>query len=163
GLGAGRLELEITEGLLLEASEDVIEQLFDLKQAGAAIVMDDFGTGYSSLGYLWRLPFDKIKIDKSFVPDEAASQCSVTPVLQTIIGLGRTLNMEITVEGIETAAQAAFFRHLNCDYLQGYFFGRPMTRSDAAIAILRDLLGDVVAYIGSDPVAAIPAGFGRAS
>jgi diguanylate cyclase (GGDEF)-like protein len=157
GLGAGRLELEITEGLLLEASEDVIEQLFDMKQAGAAIVMDDFGTGYSSLGYLWRLPFDKIKIDKSFVPNEAASQCTVTPVLQTIIGLGRTLNMEITVEGIETEAQARFFRNLNCDYMQGYFFGRPMTRSDAAIAILRDLVGDMVACIGSGAVAVAPA------
>lgn len=153
GLGAGRLELEITEGLLLEASDDVIEQLFDLKNAGAAIVMDDFGTGYSSLGYLWRLPFDKIKVDKSFVPEEEASQQSVTPVLQTIIGLGRTLNMKVTVEGIETAAQAEFFRNLNCDYLQGYLFGRPMPRSDAAIAILRDLLGEMAESVGSGAVA----------
>ncbi|UZE52340.1 EAL domain-containing protein [Rhodopseudomonas sp. P2A-2r] len=153
GLGAGRLELEITEGLLLEAIDDVIEQLFELKNAGAAIVMDDFGTGYSSLGYLWRLPFDKIKVDKSFVPEEEASQQSVTPVLQTIIGLGRTLNMEVTVEGIETEAQAEFFRDLNCDYLQGYLFGRPMPRGDAAIVILRDLLDEMAESIGSGAVA----------
>jgi diguanylate cyclase (GGDEF)-like protein len=154
GLGRDRLELEITEGLLLEASADVIEQLFDLKNAGVAIVMDDFGTGYSSLGYLWRLPFDKIKVDKSFVPEEEASQHTVTPVLQTIIGLGRTLNMQVTVEGIETAAQAEFFRNLNCDYLQGYLFGKPMTRSDAAIVILRDLLGDMAECVGRGAVAA---------
>lgn len=152
GLGAGRLELEITEGLLLEASDDVIEQLFDLKKAGAAIVMDDFGTGYSSLGHLWRLPFDKIKVDKSFVPKGEASQQCVTPVLQTIIGLGRTLNMKVTVEGIETAAQAAFFRELHCDYFQGYFFGKPMARGDAAIVILRDLLGDMAECIDGETV-----------
>ena len=149
GLGPRRLELEITEGLLLEASENVIEQLFELKHAGAAIVMDDFGTGYSSLGYLWRLPFDKIKIDKSFVPDAKESQSSVTPVLQTIIGLGRTLNMEVTAEGIETEAQAEFFRGLDCDYLQGYLFGRPMTRREAAIAILRDQLNEMTETSGS--------------
>lgn len=149
GIGPRRLELEITEGLLLEASETVIEQLFELKHAGAAIVMDDFGTGYSSLGYLWRLPFDKIKIDKSFVPDAEESQSSVTPVLQTIIGLGRTLNMEVTAEGIETEAQAEFFRSLDCDYLQGYLFGRPMTRREAAIAILRDQLAEMQETDGS--------------
>jgi diguanylate cyclase (GGDEF)-like protein len=143
GLAPGRLELEITEGLFLEANDGVIDELFKLKEAGAAIVLDDFGTGYSSLGYLWKLPFDKIKIDKSFVTGIDDLRSTVAPVLHAIIGLGRNLNMEITVEGIETAEQAEFFRGLDCDYLQGYFFGRPMPRHEAATAILRDLLPDM--------------------
>ncbi|HET6838906.1 MAG TPA: EAL domain-containing protein [Bradyrhizobium sp.] len=142
GLGLDRLELEITEGLFLEANDGVIDELFKLKEAGAAIVLDDFGTGYSSLGYLWKLPFDKIKIDKSFVTGIVDLQSTVTPVLQAIVGLGRKLNMEITVEGIETAEQAKFFCGLDCDYFQGFFFGRPLPRREAATAILRDLLPD---------------------
>jgi diguanylate cyclase (GGDEF)-like protein len=138
GLAAHRLELEITEGLLLEASEDVVEELLDLKQLGTSIVMDDFGTGHSSLGYLWKLPFDKLKIDRSFIAAPLEARATISPILDTIIALGRTLNMKVTAEGIETREQAEFFRNLNCDYLQGYYFGRPVPKTELASVILRD-------------------------
>lgn len=121
GLRAGRLELEITEGLLLEATKDVMAELHKLKEIGAAIVMDDFGTGYSSLSYFWKLPFDKIKIDRSFVMAVEEAGSSIRPILETIVILGRTLNMKVTAEGIETAAQAAHFTALDCDYYQVTF------------------------------------------
>jgi diguanylate cyclase (GGDEF)-like protein len=142
GLGAGRLELEITEGLLLEANDSVLEQLSELKRVGATIVMDDFGTGHSSLGNLSKLPFDKLKIDKSFVGLIGTEKANL-PVLNTIVNLGSNLSMKITVEGIETDEQATFFRNLNCDYYQGYLFGRPMKQADAAVFILRDTLIDL--------------------
>ncbi|QWG24070.1 EAL domain-containing protein [Bradyrhizobium sediminis] len=145
GLEAGRLELEITEGLLLEANESVVEQLAELKRVGATIVMDDFGTGHSSLGNLSKLPFDKFKIDKSFVAGVLGTENANVPVLNTIVKLGRNLNMKVTVEGIETPEQANFFRNLHCDYYQGYLFGRPMPRVDAAALILSDILIDMAA------------------
>jgi diguanylate cyclase (GGDEF)-like protein len=151
GLGAGRLELEITEGLLLEANDSVLEQLSDLKRVGATIVMDDFGTGHSSLGNLSKLPFDKLKIDKSFV-DLIGTEKANLPVLNTIVTLGRNLSMKITVEGIETDEQATYFRNLNCDYYQGYLFGRPMQQADVAVFILRDALIDLRDALAGAPV-----------
>ena len=108
GLAAHRLELEITETLLLGNSEAIMAELQTLKAMGVAIVMDDFGTGYSSLSYLWRFPFDKIKIDRSFMQGFDGSGRDVKTVVKTIIALGRELNMRVTVEGVETATQAAF-------------------------------------------------------
>jgi diguanylate cyclase (GGDEF)-like protein/PAS domain S-box-containing protein len=108
GLAADRLELEITETLLLGNSEAIMAQLQTLKAMGVSIVMDDFGTGYSSLSYLWRFPFDKIKIDRSFMQGFDGSSRDVRTVMKTIIALGRELNMRVTVEGVETAAQVAF-------------------------------------------------------
>lgn len=160
GLGAGRLELEITEGLLLEANDSVLEQLSELKRVGATIVMDDFGTGHSSLGNLSKLPFDKLKIDKSFVGLIGTEKANL-PVLNTIVKLGRNLSMKITVEGIETDEQAAFFRNLNCDYYQGYLFGRPMQQADAAVFILRDTLIDLRDALAGGPAEpSSPNGFG---
>jgi EAL domain-containing protein (putative c-di-GMP-specific phosphodiesterase class I) len=150
GLGAGRLELEITEGLLLEASDSVLEQLSELKRVGATIVMDDFGTGHSSLGNLSKLPFDKLKIDKSFVGLIGTENANL-PVLNTIVKLGRNLSMKITVEGIETDEQATFFRNLNCDCYQGYLFGRPMKQADVAVFILRDTLIDLRDALAGGP------------
>jgi EAL domain-containing protein (putative c-di-GMP-specific phosphodiesterase class I) len=108
GLAAHRLELEITETLLLGNSEAIMAELQTLKAMGVAIVMDDFGTGYSSLSYLWRFPFDKIKIDRSFMQGFDGSGRDAKTVVKTIIALGRELNMRVTVEGVETATQAAF-------------------------------------------------------
>ena len=108
GLAAHRLELEITETMLLGNSEAIMMELQSLKAMGVAIVMDDFGTGYSSLSYLWRFPFDKIKIDRSFMQGFDASGRDAETVVKTIIALGRELHMRVTVEGVETAQQAAF-------------------------------------------------------
>src|SRR3984893_13063441 len=113
GLEPHRLELEITETLLLGDSEAVMAELRALKAMSVAIVMDDFGIGYSSLSYLWRFPFDKIKIDRSFMQGFDGSGRDAETVVKTIIGLGRELHMRVTVEGVETAKQAAFLEQVD--------------------------------------------------
>ena len=138
GLAAHRLELEITETLLLGNSEAILAELQTLKAMGVAIVMDDFGTGYSSLSYLWRFPFDKIKIDRSFMQGFDGSGRDAKTVVKTIIALGRELNMRVTVEGVETAAQAAFLDKADGDQAQGFFFGRPVPASEVSANILAE-------------------------
>jgi diguanylate cyclase (GGDEF)-like protein len=137
GLAPHRLELEITESLLLHNTDAVLAQLQKLKEIGVAIVMDDFGTGYSSLSYLWRFPFDKIKIDRCFMQGMDTSGKNAGTVVKTIIALGRELDMRITVEGVETAQQAAFLDRVNADQVQGYFFGRPIPVSEISAEILK--------------------------
>jgi diguanylate cyclase (GGDEF)-like protein len=139
GLAPRRLELEITESLLLGNSEAIMAELQTLKAMGVAVVMDDFGTGYSSLSYLWRFPFDKIKIDRSFMQGFDSSGRDVETVVKTIIALGRELNMRVTVEGVETAQQAAFLDGADADLVQGFFFGRPVSASEIAVGLLRNL------------------------
>jgi diguanylate cyclase (GGDEF)-like protein len=139
GLAAHRLELEITETLLLGDSEAIMKELRTLRAMGVAIVMDDFGVGYSSLSYLWRFPFDKIKIDRSFMQGFDASGREAETVVKTIIGLGRELNMRVTVEGVETAKQAAFLDGADADQVQGFFFGRPVSGAELSAVILKDL------------------------
>jgi diguanylate cyclase len=125
GLPAERLELEITEGVLLVDEERTLATLNRLRAAGIGISMDDFGTGYSSLSYLRRFPFDKIKVDQSFVrqlpgdPESAA-------IVRAIITMGSCLGMAITVEGVETAEQFAFSSTEGCDQIQGYHVSRPL-------------------------------------
>jgi diguanylate cyclase (GGDEF)-like protein/PAS domain S-box-containing protein len=138
GLAGRRLELEITETLLLRNSQVIMAELHALKAMGVAIVMDDFGTGHSSLSYLWRFPFDKIKIDRSFMQGFEGSNRDASTVVKTIIALGRELNMRVTVEGVETAAQAAFLDKIDGDQAQGYFFGRPVPGSEVSAHILED-------------------------
>ena len=138
GLAAHRLELEITETLLLGNSKAIMTELQRLKAMGVAIVMDDFGTGYSSLSYLWRFPFDKIKIDRSFMQGFDGSGRDVKTVVKTIIALGRELNMRVTVEGVETATQAAFLDKADGDQAQGFFFGRPVPAAEVSANILAD-------------------------
>jgi diguanylate cyclase (GGDEF)-like protein len=138
GLAAHRLELEITETLLLGNTESIMAELRTLKAMGVAIVMDDFGTGYSSLSYLWRFPFDKIKIDRSFMQGFDSSSRDAETVVKTIIALGRELHMRVTVEGVETAKQAAFLDDVDGDQAQGFFFGRPVPASEVGAGILAD-------------------------
>jgi diguanylate cyclase (GGDEF)-like protein len=138
GLEPHRLELEITETLLLGNTEAITTELQTLKAMGVAIVMDDFGTGYSSLSYLWRFPFDKIKIDRSFMQGFEGSRRDAETVVKTIIGLGRELNMRVTVEGVETAKQAAFLEKADGDQAQGFYFGRPVPIAEVAATILTD-------------------------
>jgi len=138
GLTASRLELEITETLLLGNSQVIIAELHALKAMGVAIVVDDFGTGYSSLSYLWQFPFDKIKIDRSFMQGFDGHNRNAGTVVKTLIALGRELNMRVTVEGVETAAQAAFLDKIGGDLAQGYFFGRPVPGSEVSEHIFKD-------------------------
>jgi len=138
GLRPDRLELEITETLLLRDSGAIMAELRALKAMGVAIVMDDFGTGYSSLSYLWRFPFDKIKIDGSFMRAFDGVGREAETVVKTIIALGRELHMRVTVEGIETAAQVAFLEGADGDQAQGFYFGRPIPASEISAGILAD-------------------------
>ena len=135
-LAPDRLELEITEGLLLGNTETIMAQLLTLKTMGVAIVMDDFGAGYSSLSYLWRFPFDKIKIDRTFIQGLDGPHRQVGAVVKAIIALGRELHMRVTVEGVETASQAAFLDTADGDQVQGFFFGRPVPASELGASIL---------------------------
>jgi diguanylate cyclase (GGDEF)-like protein len=125
GLDPCRLQLEITEGLLLHDVDAILDELRCIKDLGVAIVMDDFGIGYSSLSYLWRFPFDKVKIDGSFIQAVETGDASAEKIMRTIVGLGHSLQMKVTVEGVETERQASFARELGCDEVQGYYFGRP--------------------------------------
>ena len=138
GLAPNRLELEITETLMLGNDEVIMAELQKLKNMGVAIVMDDFGTGYSSLSYLWRFPFDKIKIDRSFMQGIDASGRDAETVVKTIIALGRELDMRLTVEGVETAQQVAFLDGAEPDQVQGFFFGRPVPASETGALILKN-------------------------
>ena len=123
GLAAHRLELEITEGALLDDTDNVLSTLHALRILGVKISMDDFGTGYSSLSYLQKFPFDKIKIDRSFV---AGSSSDSQAILRAVASLGASLGMAITAEGVETSAQLEHIRDQRCTHVQGYFTGRPM-------------------------------------
>ncbi len=136
GLEAHRLELEITENVLLADSKAVMTELKRIKEMGVAIVMDDFGTGYSSLSYLWKFPFDKIKIDRSFMKGFDGSGRDAETVVKTIIALGRELNMRVTVEGVETASQVTFLDNVDSDQAQGFYFGRPVPAAEVAADIL---------------------------
>ncbi len=138
GLDANRLELEITETLLLGDNERNMTQLQRLKALGVAIVMDDFGTGYSSLSYLWKFPFDKIKIDQSFMKNFESSGPDVETVVRSIIALGRELRIRVIVEGVETANQVDFLNAADADQVQGFYFGRPVPASEIGADILAD-------------------------
>ena len=123
-LPADRLELEITESVLLDESEDSATALRALRALGVGLVLDDFGTGYSSLSYLRRLPLDTIKIDRSFV-DGIDDEDSNLPIVQAVIALAHGLGIEVVAEGIETAGQLERLRELVCDRGQGYYYARP--------------------------------------
>jgi EAL domain-containing protein (putative c-di-GMP-specific phosphodiesterase class I) len=125
GLEPGRLELEITEGVLLDTTELSAMTLTTLRAAGVRIALDDFGTGYSSLTYLQKYPVDKIKIDRSFIQNldtDAASDALV----QAMVDLARAMNVDVTAEGVETARQREALRRIGCDELQGYLLSRPI-------------------------------------
>ncbi len=144
GLAPDRLELEITEAVLLEQNEINIGTLHQLRALGTRIAMDDFGTGYSSLSYLRRFPFDKIKIDRSFVFDSIAGQQGEA-IIRTIAELGSTLGIQTTAEGIETAEQLQLVRRAGCTEGQGYLIGRPCSDVHAREFIARTLAGAAAA------------------
>lgn len=125
GLDPKRLELEVTEGLLLNNIEEAIATLQELKDKGIKIAIDDFGTGFSSLNYLKRLPIDKVKIDKAFI-DDVNTDLRDAAIVQSIISLAHNLQLSVIAEGVETESQLAFLALHGCDDIQGYLFARPM-------------------------------------
>ncbi|WGR90819.1 EAL domain-containing protein (plasmid) [Bradyrhizobium sp. ISRA443] len=129
GLAADRLELEITEGVLIGDFDRAIAILRRLKALGVHIAMDDFGTGYSSLSYLQSFPFDKIKIDQSFISNVERNGQSAA-IVRAVIGLGRGLNLPVVAEGVETSEQLDFLSREACDQVQGYLIGRPRPITD---------------------------------
>jgi diguanylate cyclase (GGDEF)-like protein/PAS domain S-box-containing protein len=144
GLAANRLELEITEGVLIGDFSRALSILRRLKALGVRIAMDDFGTGYSSLSYLQSFPFDRIKIDRSFVSNLNCSPQSAA-IIRAVIGLGRGLKLPVIAEGVETVEQLAFLTDEACDEVQGYLVGRPLPIEDYADLIgrsPRDALSD---------------------
>jgi diguanylate cyclase (GGDEF)-like protein len=138
GLPARRLELEITESLLLAENEPTLETLHKLRALGVRISMDDFGTGYSSLSYLRSFPFDKIKIDRSFMRD--LTRTDGLAIVKAVIGLGHSLGMSTTAEGVETEEQLTAVREQGCDEVQGFYFSPPL-RAEAIAGILANEAG----------------------
>ncbi len=135
GLDARWLEIELTEGALIEDASCARANLDKLKALGVGIAIDDFGTGYSSLAYLASFPIDRLKIDQSFIRALAPGNRSVE-IARTIIGIGKRLNMKVIAEGVETEAQAQFLRQEQCDELQGYLFSKPVS-AEAFAALLQ--------------------------
>jgi EAL domain-containing protein (putative c-di-GMP-specific phosphodiesterase class I) len=125
GLSTNRLELEITEAVLIRDDEAALSMLQHLRAVGVRIALDDFGTGYSSLSYLRRFPFDKIKIDRSFVNDLANAEGS-SSIVQAVINIAKARNMTTTAEGVETEQQKQMLVSLGCTEMQGYLFSQAL-------------------------------------
>ncbi len=153
GLDPARLELEVTESLWLQNTDAVLDQLARLRGLGISIALDDFGTGYSSLTYLWKFPFDTVKIDRSFV-FEIEADAKAAAIVNTIVAMGRTLGLTITAEGVETAAQAKFLLAAGCDQAQGYLYGRPLS-AIAADALARPASDISTCVLGEEVIPSI--------
>jgi EAL domain-containing protein (putative c-di-GMP-specific phosphodiesterase class I) len=138
GLSPKRLELEITEGVLINDSSRALSLLRKLKALGVKIAMDDFGTGYASLSSLQSFPFDKIKIDRSFISGVDSNHQSAS-IVRAVIGLSKSLRMPVVAEGVETEAERRFLAREGCPEIQGYLIGRPQP-----IAYYSDLTSDAV-------------------
>lgn len=137
GLTPARLELEITESILLDASQRNIDILHQLKRLGVRIVLDDFGTGYSSLHYLRAFPFDRLKIDQSFIREMCDSREALA-IVRAVTSMGKSLDMEVTAEGVERPEQMALLQQEGCSHLQGFLLGRPgCARDIPGLAVVR--------------------------
>ncbi len=137
GIAPGRLELEITEGVFLDETQSSDQMFKALKGLGVRLALDDFGTGYSSLGYLRNAPFDKIKIDQSFVKGAAQPGNRNAAIIKAIVTLADTLGMETTAEGVEIQDEIDLIRDLGCTHIQGYVYGRPAPAEE----VMRQLAG----------------------
>ncbi|WP_409189761.1 EAL domain-containing protein [Bradyrhizobium sp. RDM4] len=133
GLSPQRLELEITEAVLIKDDELALAILHELRTIGVRIALDDFGTGYSSLSYLQRFPFDKIKIDRSFIT--GLSEQGGSSIVRAVVDIAAERNMTTTAEGVETQAQRSRLRELNCVEMQGYLFS-PARPAEDILALL---------------------------
>jgi diguanylate cyclase (GGDEF)-like protein len=147
GIDASRLELEITEGVFLDESASTEQMFKSLKGIGVRLALDDFGTGYSSLGYLKSAPFDKIKIDQSFVRGAAIEGNRNAAIIRAIVTLAKTLDMETTAEGVENRDEIDLIRDLGCSHIQGFVYGRPVRAAQ------------VIEQLSVDDGIATPSGF----
>ena len=132
---AHRLELEITESLLVQASPDLLERLKAINELGISLALDDFGTGYSSLGYLKRLPLSKLKIDRSFVTD-IPGDAEDEAIIRATLSMAHDLGLHVVAEGVETPAQRDFLRRHGCDVFQGWLYSKAL-RPEDLVAWLR--------------------------
>ncbi|HEX9027499.1 MAG TPA: bifunctional diguanylate cyclase/phosphodiesterase [Clostridium sp.] len=123
------LELEITENILINSLEKSVKTIEKLKELGVRVSLDDFGTGYSSLSYLKKLPINNLKIDKTFIDDIVISQDSKS-ILEAIVQLAHTLNLEVIAEGIETSEQSRILKEIKCDIAQGYYYNKPISSEE---------------------------------
>jgi len=135
GLNPQLLHLELTESLIMDASQQVLQVLHELRSQGIRLALDDFGTGYSSLSYLRRFPISDLKIDKSFVRD-IPQDSEAESIVTTIIALGHAMNMGVTAEGVETLAQSRFLEHQGCLEQQGFYFAEPGELADIEQALI---------------------------
>jgi EAL domain-containing protein (putative c-di-GMP-specific phosphodiesterase class I) len=147
GLAAGRLELEITETVMLQDTVATLATLHQLRDLGVQIAMDDFGTGFSSLSYLTRFPFDRIKIDKSFI-GEPGQQDDCGAIVRAVIAMGRDLGIEITAEGVETRQQLEMLERAGCGEIQGFLFSRPVPEA-VVFPLLRSM--PILAEVWPEP------------
>jgi EAL domain-containing protein (putative c-di-GMP-specific phosphodiesterase class I) len=136
GIDARRLELELTETLIVHDMEDLTRKMTALVEHGVRFSLDDFGTGFSSLSHLKRLPLSKLKIDRSFICDVLTDANSET-IVRTVIALGQSMGMTVIAEGVETEAQHRFLADNGCTQFQGYLLGRPMPLADFSTFVQR--------------------------
>lgn len=135
GLAARRLEVEVTESIFLRDGETARQTLEEIMALGCSVALDDFGTGYSSLGYLRKLRFSTIKVDRSFVQGAGQGSQESLAIIRAVVAMAQSLEMSTTAEGVEDADEAALIRKLGCDKIQGYYFGRPMPSMEARALI----------------------------
>jgi diguanylate cyclase (GGDEF)-like protein/PAS domain S-box-containing protein len=136
GLNPDQLELELTESILMQDTEETLATLHQIKQMGVQLSIDDFGTGFSSLGYLKRFNLDKLKIDQSFVRD-ITGDLNDLAIARAVIALGHSFNLKVIAEGVETAEQLALLKENGCDEMQGFYFSRPLP-TDAFLRLLQE-------------------------
>jgi EAL domain-containing protein (putative c-di-GMP-specific phosphodiesterase class I) len=129
GFPAERLEIEVTESVVLTDPEKTYAAMITLRKLGVRFLIDDFGTGYASLSYLQNFKFDGLKLDKSFTT-ALEKNCESKKIVESIIDLGKAYSLEVTAEGVENAEQLAFLKENNCDVIQGYFIGKPLKISE---------------------------------
>nr|WP_234038397.1 EAL domain-containing protein [Erythrobacter sp. YJ-T3-07] len=131
GLDPRRLEIEVTESIFLGDAEIARQALAKVMALGCQVALDDFGTGYSSLGYLRKLQFSTIKVDRSFVQGAAQGSSESLAIVRAVVAMAKSLEMKTTAEGVETEDEASLVRRMGCDRIQGFYFGRPMSSADA--------------------------------
>ena len=132
GLRPERLEVEVTESIFLRDASVARNALEQVMALGCSVALDDFGTGYSSLGYIRKLKFSTIKVDRSFVQGAAQGSAESLAIINAVVAMAKSLDMSTTAEGVETVEEAKLIRNLGCDKIQGFYFGRPMTAEDAS-------------------------------
>ncbi len=137
GLTAQRLEIEVTESIFLRDADLARKALEEIMALGCTVALDDFGTGYSSLGYLRKLRFSTIKVDRSFVQGAANKNPESLAIIRAVVAMADSLEMSTTAEGVETAEEAEMVRELGCKKIQGYYFGRPMPAEEARLVCVR--------------------------